>query len=62
MSEREQRIAACEQRTSKSPSHAEDLRSAVVRELRDWHEGLVVSMPNLLTAVERYDEAKGGGK
>lgn len=66
MSERsrayEERVAACEARTSKSPSHVKELRSAVLRELRDWQDGLVLSAPSLLSAVERYDEAKAGGK
>ncbi|MEJ7787698.1 MAG: hypothetical protein WKF96_23090 [Solirubrobacteraceae bacterium] len=54
----EERVAACEARTSTSPSHAEELRSAVLSELRDWQDGMVLSPGILLSAVERYDEAE----
>lgn len=57
-----ERVAALSKRRSKSPSHVEELRSAVLRELEDWREGLIFSPVNLLVAVERYDEAKGTNK
>lgn len=53
-----ERVAALAGRRSKSPSRVEEFRSAVVRELEDWNDGLVIAPVNLLVAVERYDAAK----
>lgn len=54
-----ERVNALAAKRSKSPSHIEALRSAVVSELEDWRDGLVIAPVNLILAVERYDAAKG---
>lgn len=57
-----ERVDALANRRSRSPSHVEELRSAIVRELEDWRDGLIIAPCNLITAVERYDDAKKGGR
>lgn len=54
------RIDACDARRSKSPSHIEEFRTAVVTELLSWKAaGVPIDAESLLIAVERYDRAKG---
>jgi hypothetical protein len=53
-----ERVEALLGRRPKSPSHVEELRSAVVRELEDWTDGLVIAPMNLVAAVEQYDDER----
>jgi hypothetical protein len=56
-----ERIAALHARRSKSPSHVEEMRTAIVAELIGWTEGNDIDPWALIYAVEAYDAAKGSG-
>jgi hypothetical protein len=56
-----ERIAALHARRSKSPSHVEEMRTAIVAELIGWTEGHDIDPWALINAVETYDNAKRGG-
>lgn len=49
-------------RASKSPSHIEEFRSAVLEAAQALVDGFVPTPEDLLDAVERYDAAKGGAR
>lgn len=58
----QKRVAALASRRSKSPSHIEEFRSAVVVEVERWTAGFEPNGRRLLEAVEAYDRAKGGSR
>jgi hypothetical protein len=57
-----ERIAVLHARRSKSPSHVEEMRTAIVAELIGWTDGKDIDPWALIYAVEAYDGAKGGNR